>query len=100
MFAFLRQFAVQHEDRLLILIILNILTHRSLIDCEQIQILTVDDENLRDYLLSDRSNYQNRYQSNTIEHLVIPTGLTREFVENFQEFFLNLSNEFEDKTSH
>jgi len=96
MFAFLRQFAENHQDRLLILIIINHLTQRSLIDSDELRILTVDEENLRHFLLSEHSNYLNRRQTDTIERLVSPTGLTREFIENFSEFFLNLSTQFEE----
>ena len=97
LFAYIRQFAVHHEDRLLVYCIVHLLTHRSLSDTSELKKLTVDNDKLRLFLISDQANYEDKKQRHAIEHVVGNANITHEFLENFEVFFVEIANNFEQK---
>ncbi|CAF1294181.1 unnamed protein product [Adineta ricciae] len=97
LFAYIRQFAIHHEDRLLVYCIIHLLTHRSLSDTSELKKLTVDNDKLRLFLISDQANYEDKKEPHAIEHLVGNANITHEFVENFAVFFVEIANNFEQK---
>ena len=97
MFAYIRQFAVHHEDRLLVCCIIHLLTHRSLTDTVELKHLTIDHNKLRLFLISEQANYQDKRQKSIVEHIVSNAGLNHELLENLETFFIGVANKFEQK---
>ncbi|UJR23710.1 hypothetical protein I4U23_026691 [Adineta vaga] len=97
LFAYIRQFTIHHEDRLLVYCIIHLLTHRQLSDTNELKKLTVDNDKLRLFLISEKANYEDNKQRNVIEHVVNNASLNHELLENFTVFFLGITNYFEQK---
>ncbi|CAF1073880.1 unnamed protein product [Adineta steineri] len=95
MFAYIRQFTIHHEDRLLCYCIIHLLTHRPLSDTSELKKLTVDNDKLRLYLISEEANYQDKRQRRAIEHIVSNASLNHELLEHFETFFIGVANQFE-----
>jgi hypothetical protein len=95
MFAYIRQFTIHHEDNLLVYCIINFLTHYPLIDSDSLKTVTVDNDKIRLFLLSEQANYQAKQQQSTVEHIVGNAGLNHELLENLKVFFIGVANQFE-----
>ncbi|CAF3524220.1 unnamed protein product [Rotaria sordida] len=95
MFAYIRRFTIHHDDRLLVYCIIHFLTHRPLGDTNELKQLTIDNDKIRLFLISEQANYRDKQQQSTVEHIVSNAGLTRELLENFEIFFIGVANQFE-----
>jgi hypothetical protein len=97
MFAYLRRFTSDGEDRLLVYCILHLLTHRSLEETDQLKELTKNNDSLRSYLISEQANEQDSNQTSTIERLVGRAGLTGELFHHLETFFFDVASQFEQR---
>lgn len=97
MFAYIRRFASDGEDRLLVYCILHLLTHRSLEDTDELQQLTKNNDPLRLYLISEQANEQDLNQKSTLEQLVGHAGLTGDLFRNLETFFCDVARLFEQR---
>ncbi|CAF2870943.1 unnamed protein product [Rotaria sp. Silwood2] len=95
MFAYIRRFTTDNEDRLLVYCIIHFLTHRPLVDTTKLKALTVDYDKIRLFLISEQANYQDKTQQSTVEHIVSNAALTEELLENLEIFFIGITNQFE-----
>lgn len=57
--------------------------------------LTVDNEKLRLFLISEQADYQDKKHHTVIEHIVSNASLNHELLENFEIFFIGIANYFE-----
>lgn len=76
---------------------IHLLTHRPLSDTSELKKLTVDNDKLRLFLISDQANYEDKRQRHAIEHVVGNASITHELLENFEAFFVGIANNFEQK---
>jgi hypothetical protein len=97
MFAYIQQFKILHEDDLLVHCIVHLLTQRRLPDTSELTILTIDNEKIRLFLISEQANYLDKNQQSVIEHLATNTGLTQELFEHMKTFFLSVAKQFDQK---
>src|SRR5438874_827933 len=97
MFAYIRQFNIHHEDHLLVYCIINILTHHPLTETNELKKLTVDNDKIRLFLISEQANYQNKNQQSVIEHVVNNASINHELLEHFKTFFIGIADQFEQK---
>ncbi len=74
---------------------MHFLTHRPLTDTSELKKLTVDNDRLRLFLISEQANYQDKKRRSTIEHIVSNAGLNHELLENLETFFIGVANQFE-----
>jgi hypothetical protein len=95
MFAYIRQFTIHHDDRLLVYCIIHLLTLRPLPDTNELKTLTVDYDKVRLFLISEQANYQNKSQQSTLEHMINNSRLTHELLEHFEVFFIGVVNQFQ-----
>ena len=97
MFAYIRRFATDGQDRLLVCCILHLLTHRSLEETDELKDLTRNNDPLRLYLVSEQANEQDPNQSSALERLVGRAGLTGELFHNLETFFFDVADRFEQR---
>ncbi|CAF0855375.1 unnamed protein product [Rotaria sp. Silwood1] len=95
MFAYIRRFTIDNEDRLLVYCIIHFLTHRPLVDTSEFKQLTIGYDKISLFLTSEQANYQDKARQSTIEHIVSNAGLTRELLENLEVFFIGVANQFQ-----
>jgi hypothetical protein len=95
MFAYIRQFTIYHNDRLLVYCIIHLLTHRSLPNTSELKKLTVDHDKLHSFLISEYANYHNKSQQSVLEHMIKNAGLTHELLEYLATFFTGVANQFD-----
>jgi hypothetical protein len=95
MFAYIRQFANHHEDHLLIYCIIHLLTHRSLANTDELKRLTVDNDKLRLFLISEQADYHEKRKGNVIEYIVSSTGVNQELLESLKIFFVGIADQFD-----
>ena len=94
MFAYIHRFAVNHEDRLLVYCLVNLLTHSPLPDTAELKDSTENYGNIYSFIISKQANYQDKRVHNIVKPVVIDEELDYELLQNLETFFIGVANQF------